>query len=115
MQAKKIDKPWGYELVWAETPHYVGKILVINPGESLSLQYHKIKEETLYLESGECLLEAGEDESQLKKINLVAGDVFHIPPGYRHRLSAVTKCRFFEVSTPHLTDVVRLQDKYGRH
>lgn len=111
---QKTEKPWGYELLWAKTKDYVAKVLVIRSGQSLSLQYHREKEETLYLESGECVMEAGEKQSSLEKVRLRSGDVFHVPPGFVHRLSALTDCRFFEVSTPQLGDVVRLKDDYGR-
>jgi mannose-6-phosphate isomerase len=111
---ERIEKPWGYELVWAKTQDYVAKLLFVRAGESLSLQYHKIKEETLFLETGECTLLAGEDESQLAPVVFTPGKSFHVPPGLRHRITAVTDCRIFEVSTPHLTDVVRLEDRYGR-
>lgn len=111
---RKVDKPWGYELIWAETKDYVAKLLFIRAGESLSLQYHQVKSETLFLESGQCDLLAGEHESQLQKQDFKTGTAFHIPPGLRHRMTAVTDCRIFEVSTPHLTDVVRLEDRYGR-
>lgn len=111
---KKIEKPWGYELIWAETKQYVGKILFVKAGESLSLQYHNIKEETMFLESGEILLESGTSEANLKPVPFAAGTAFHIPPGVLHRLTAKTDCRVFEVSTPQLDDVVRLKDRYGR-
>jgi mannose-6-phosphate isomerase-like protein (cupin superfamily) len=113
-QGERTDKPWGYEVLWAKTADYVGKILFVKAGEALSLQFHRKKEETIILESGECVLEAGESESQLKKFSMKPGSVFHVPPGRIHRLQAVTDCRFYEVSTPHLDDVVRLEDRYGR-
>jgi mannose-6-phosphate isomerase len=112
---RKIDKPWGYELIWAHTPDYVAKVLFVRAGESLSLQYHEQKEETLFLESGECDLLAGEHESALRKVDFVPGTAFHIKPGLRHRISGITDCRIFEVSTPQLSDVVRLEDRYGRN
>jgi len=111
---RKIDKPWGYELIWAQTPDYVAKLLFVRAGESLSLQYHEIKEETLFLESGDCNLMAGDSEETLHKIDFRPGTAFHIKPGLRHRIAGVTDCRIFEVSTPHLSDVVRLEDRYGR-
>ncbi len=111
---RKVEKPWGYELIWAETENYVGKILFVKAGESLSLQYHRIKEETMFLESGEVLLESGTDENNLQPVSFAAGTAFHISPGVLHRLTAKTDCRVFEVSTPHLNDVVRLKDRYGR-
>lgn len=113
-QGKRIEKPWGYELLWAETKEYVGKLLFVRKDESLSLQYHRQKEETIYIESGELWLEFGTTEETLEHITLTAGDTFHIVPGLIHRFNAKTDCRIFEVSTPHLTDVVRLKDRYGR-
>ncbi len=112
---ERIDKPWGHELLWAKTEHYVAKLLYVRAGESLSLQYHQLKEETLYLESGECVLLAGESETQLETVPFTLHTAFHIPPKLLHRLSAITDCRIFEVSTPHLADVVRLEDRYGRN
>ena len=111
---KRIEKPWGYELLWAHTNQYVGKVLFVKAGESLSLQYHKVKEETMFLESGEILLESGPDENNLKPVPFPVGTAFHIPPGTLHRITAKTDCRIFEVSTNHLDDVVRLKDRYGR-
>ncbi len=111
---ERIEKPWGYEIIWAKTKDYVAKILFVKAGESLSLQYHKVKEETMFLETGECRLDAGENEEQLKPVNFTQGTAFHIPPGLLHRITAVTDVRIFEVSTPHLSDVVRLKDRYGR-
>lgn len=111
---KRIDKPWGYEILWAKTKDYVGKILFVKKGESLSLQYHNIKEETLYIETGECKIETGKDADHLEALHFGPGGVFHVFPKRLHRIVAVTDCRLFEVSTPHLEDVVRLQDRYGR-
>lgn len=111
---KKTEKPWGYELLWAHTKDYVAKVLFIRKGESLSLQFHREKEETLFVDSGECLFEAGENESCLKQITLGPGGVFHIPPKFIHRMTALTDCRLFEVSTTQIHDVVRLKDNYGR-
>jgi len=113
-QGEKTDKPWGYEILWAKTDGYVGKILFVRKGESLSLQFHREKEETLFLESGSCTLQYGASEAILKSITLSPGDAFHIPPGMIHRLEAKVDCRLFEVSTPQLQDVVRLKDRYGR-
>ena len=110
----RIEKPWGYELIWANTHQYVAKILFVRAGQSLSLQYHRVKEETLFLEDGDCLLEAGDDEASLKPVAFPKGTAFHVPPGRLHRIAAKSDCRIFEVSTPHLSDVVRLKDSYGR-
>ncbi len=111
---ERVEKPWGYELIWAHTQNYVAKILFVKAGHSLSLQFHRKKEETMYIESGTCQIESGPDENTLHCSDFFSGDVFHIPPGKLHRIHAKTDCRIFEVSTPHLEDVVRLQDKYGR-
>lgn len=113
-EIEQIPKPWGYELIWAHTKDYVAKILFVRAGESLSLQYHRKKEETMFLESGDCLLESGTAETDLSPVDFVPGSSFHIPPGVLHRITARTDCRIFEVSTPHLDDVVRLKDRYGR-
>ena len=108
-----VDKPWGHELVWAETPRYVGKILHIRAGQRLSRQFHRVKEETLMVQGGEMDLEVGPaGSSELRRMR--AGDVFHVVPGTIHRMIAVTDVDVVEVSTPELDDVVRLEDVYGR-
>ena len=111
---RRVEKPWGYELIWAESDAYVGKILHIDAGEALSLQYHEVKEETLYLLSGEMKFYAAPLGSELEEIELVAGDSFHVRPNTVHRMVAVTEVTLLEASTPHLDDVVRLEDRYGR-
>ena len=111
---KKIEKPWGYELIWAHTENYVAKILFVKAGQALSLQFHQFKEETLFVESGECTIETGPDASHLSPQTYKHGDTFHVPPRKIHRIIASTDCRIFEVSTPQLTDVIRLEDRYGR-
>lgn len=111
--SRKINKPWGYELIWAHTKKYVGKILFIKSGESLSLQYHNKKDETIYMINGEMNLEIKKNgKRRIKKMTV--GDSFHIEPHTIHRMSAITDCFVCEVSTPELDDVVRLEDKYGR-
>ena len=109
-----VAKPWGSELIWAKTPKYVGKVLVIKAGQSLSLQFHQKKEETLFLESGEIKLEAGIDQDGLEQIDFPLNKAFHVTPGTIHRLTAIKDSRVFEVSTPELEDVVRIKDMYGR-
>lgn len=109
----KIEKPWGYELLWAETEYYVGKILHIKQGEKLSLQYHKIKDETIMVISGEMRFEVEEGNRMIFLI-LKPYEPYHIKPMTKHRMEAITDCDVLEVSTPHLQDVVRLEDKYGR-
>jgi quercetin dioxygenase-like cupin family protein len=113
---KRVDKPWGYEIWWARTERYVGKILHVNKGESLSLQYHNVKDETIMIQSGLLLFQtkpAGA-EGELRKVEMKPGDVFHITPGTLHRMTALEDCDIVEVSTPELDDVVRLEDRYGR-
>ena len=109
----RVDKPWGYELVWAKTDRYVGKIIHVNAGHALSLQYHRVKTETVYLMSGRVVYEIQEGE-ELRQLDLNPGDRLHIPAGTVHRVTAVEDADIFEVSTPELDDVVRLEDRYGR-
>lgn len=111
---QKVEKPWGYELIFARTGDYVGKILHVNKGHKLSLQYHRTKEETIYLQSGKLCLVFEEKSGELKEIEMVPGQAHHIPPNKKHRMIAIEDCDIFEVSTPHLDDVVRLEDSYGR-
>jgi mannose-6-phosphate isomerase-like protein (cupin superfamily) len=110
----RVDKPWGYELIWAHTDQYVGKILHVNPGESLSLQYHEVKDETIFLLSGEMRFFAGPSLEALEEVPLLAGEAFRVKPGTLHRMEAVSEVDMLEASTPHLEDVVRLEDRYGR-
>jgi mannose-6-phosphate isomerase-like protein (cupin superfamily) len=113
-QARVVNKPWGHEEIFAQTADYVGKILFIRRGEALSLQYHEVKEETLRVLDGTLDLVVGPDREHLETISLVGGDVFHLSPRTMHRMTATTDCRLLEVSTNHLDDVVRLDDRYGR-
>jgi mannose-6-phosphate isomerase len=110
---RRVNKPWGHEIVWAETSRYVGKILHITAGHSLSRQYHVKKDETFLVESGEMNLEIGQGPD-LRVIPMKARDSFHCPPNTVHRMVAVTDVDVVEVSTPELDDVVRLEDAYGR-
>lgn len=112
--ARLVDKPWGHEEIFAETESYVGKILFIRRGEALSLQYHERKEETLRVLDGELEMVSGAAVDRLKSRRLRVGTVFHVAPGELHRMVAITDCRLLEVSTNHLDDVVRLEDRYGR-
>lgn len=112
-EIQHVPKPWGYELIFAKTGQYVGKILHINRGESLSLQYHEMKEETLYVVSGELRLTI-EYDGDRRELPLQKGEAFHIPPRLIHRMEAVADTDVAEVSTPELQDVVRLEDRYGR-
>jgi mannose-6-phosphate isomerase len=114
MQPRKIDKPWGYELIWADTDRYVGKVLHVNAGHSLSLQYHERKDETVHLLSGQMRFWAGPSVEALEEVPLAQGESYHITPGTVHRMEAVTDVDILEASTPDLDDVVRLEDRYGR-
>ena len=112
---QKVDKPWGHELIWAHTDKYVGKILFIKARQSLSLQYHVQKEETIMMKSGRMNLMVGTlPNNELECVEMNEGDVYHIKPGLVHRMVAVDDCYVIEVSTPELEDVVRLKDAYGR-
>jgi mannose-6-phosphate isomerase-like protein (cupin superfamily) len=110
---QRVPKPWGHELIFAKTGRYVGKILHVNKGECLSLQYHEMKEETLYVVAGELKLTI-EYDGDRREVVLRAGEAFHIPPRLIHRMEAVVDTDVAEVSTPELDDVVRLEDRYGR-
>ena len=110
---RRVPKPWGYELIFAKTDRYVGKILHVNRGESLSLQYHEMKDETLYVVDGELRLTL-EYDGDRRELTLRKGEAFHIPPRLIHRMEAVVDTDVAEVSTPELDDVIRLEDRYGR-
>jgi mannose-6-phosphate isomerase len=110
----KVDKPWGYELRWAITDRYLGKVLHLNKGEALSLQYHRLKDECQYVIKGEIDMELGGPDGPLSTHRMKAGDTIHLTPGTRHRLTAIEDTDIFEVSTPEIDDVVRLEDRYGR-
>ncbi len=118
-----VPKPWGYEKIWANTDRYVGKILHINAGQALSVQYHERKDETVYLLAGEMKYWVSPGEATgdrpavggaLEDMHLRPGDAFRITPGTVHYMEAVTDCDVLEASTPELGDVVRLRDRYGR-
>ena len=114
-EPEKVEKPWGHELIWSRTDRYAGKILFVKAGESLSLQFHKVKDEAWYVLSGRAELELGAPgERVLNREIVAAGAAFHFPPGTVHRLTAVEDTKILEVSTPQLEDVVRLEDRYGR-
>jgi len=110
---QRLPKPWGYEVIFAKTGRYIGKILHVKKGECLSLQYHEMKEETLYVVAGELKLTI-EHDGDRREVTLRAGEAFHIPPRLIHRMEAVVDTDVAEVSTPELNDVVRLEDRYGR-
>jgi mannose-6-phosphate isomerase len=111
---RKVEKPWGWELVWAEADDYAGKLLFVRAGESLSLQYHEVKDESWLVQEGRARLELGEVGGKLETMEIVPGDAFRFHPRTVHRVTAVEDTLVIEVSTRHLTDVVRLEDRYGR-
>jgi mannose-6-phosphate isomerase len=111
---RKVEKPWGWELVWAEADDYAGKLLFVRAGESLSLQYHEVKDESWLVQEGRARLELGEVGGKLETMEIVPGDAFRFHPRTVHRVTAVEDTLVIEVSTSHLTDVVRLEDRYGR-
>ncbi len=110
---RRVEKPWGYELHWAVTDRYVGKVLHVRAGHALSLQYHARKEETILLWSGRLRFDI-QESGRLVSREMQPGDVQHVPPQTVHRMTALEDCDIFEVSTPDLDDVVRLEDRYGR-
>jgi quercetin dioxygenase-like cupin family protein len=111
---RRVTKPWGEERIFAETPHYAGKLIAIRAGQSLSYQYHNVKEETVHVLEGTLGLEV-EADGERRKLLLGPGDTYHVRPGVRHRMYAGdTDCLVVEVSTAELDDVVRLEDHYGR-
>jgi mannose-6-phosphate isomerase len=112
-ETRRVPKPWGYELIWAHTDRYVGKVLHISAGHALSVQYHNKKDETVHLLSGELIYRVQID-GELRDVHLRAGQSYRISPGTVHQMEAVTDCDVLETSTPELDDVVRLTDRYGR-
>jgi mannose-6-phosphate isomerase-like protein (cupin superfamily) len=115
IEPTKVDKPWGYELIWALTDDYCGKILFVKAGESLSLQFHREKDESWLVHSGRTELEMGKPGDKTPNREVVGpGAAFRIRPGTVHRIKALEDTTILEVSTPQLEDVVRLEDNYGR-
>jgi quercetin dioxygenase-like cupin family protein len=111
---RRVDKPWGHELIWARTDRYVGKILVIDAGQRLSLQRHVVKDESIMVSAGRLRLTLEDDEGTVCVEELGPGDHRHIATGRIHRFEAIEPCVLIEVSTPELDDVVRLEDDFGR-
>jgi quercetin dioxygenase-like cupin family protein len=111
---RRVDKPWGHELIWAHTGTYVGKILVIETGRRLSLQRHEVKDESILVLSGRLELTLEDDAGGLVVEALGPGDHRHVATGRIHRYAAIERCELVEVSTPELDDVVRLEDDFGR-
>jgi mannose-6-phosphate isomerase-like protein (cupin superfamily) len=114
-EVRKVEKPWGYELIWALTDTYCGKVLFVKAGESLSLQFHREKDEAWLIQSGRVKLELGEVGDPVLRVEVVGpGAAFHYTAGTVHRVTAIEDTTILEVSTPQLDDVVRLEDAYGR-
>jgi mannose-6-phosphate isomerase len=114
-EPRRVEKPWGWELIWAHADEYVGKLLFVKAGASLSLQFHNVKDESWYLMEGRAQLEMGGPGEAVMDAEVVApGAAFRLRPGTVHRIKAIEDTLVLEVSTPHLEDVVRLEDDYGR-
>ena len=114
VDVKRVEKPWGYELLWALSDRYAGKLLFVRAGESLSLQFHKEKDETIYVQSGRVAFEIGEPGKPVDTEVVAPGRAFRLEPGTVHRVRALEDTVMLEVSTPETDDVVRLEDRYGR-
>lgn len=110
---RRVEKPWGYELHWAHTDRYVGKVLHVKKGHALSLQYHNVKDETIHVYTGKILFEIDVD-GQLVGREMGPGESVHVMPKTIHRMTALEDTDVLEASTPELDDVVRLEDRYGR-
>ncbi len=112
---KRVEKPWGHEIIWAANDLYVGKILHVTAGQALSVQYHNAKDETVYLLSGRMKywVQLPGDAAPVDQL-MTEGDAFRITPNTIHFIEAVTDCDILEASTPHLDDIVRIKDRYGR-
>jgi mannose-6-phosphate isomerase-like protein (cupin superfamily) len=111
---RRVDKPWGHELIWAHTERYVAKILVIEAGQRLSLQRHLVKDESILVSSGRLRLQLEDDEGTVRVEELGPGDHRHVATGRIHRFEALERCTLIEVSSPELDDVIRLEDDFGR-
>ena len=113
-EARRVEKPWGHELIWAHTDRYVGKVLVIEAGKRLSLQRHEVKDESIYVTSGRLRLSLEDEDGTVHVEELTAGAHRHVPTGRIHRYEAIERTELMEVSTPELDDVVRIEDDFGR-
>jgi mannose-6-phosphate isomerase-like protein (cupin superfamily) len=114
IDTRRVEKPWGHELIWALTDRYCGKILVIETGRRLSLQYHEKKDEAILVMSGRLLLHLDDDDGNMTSRELGPGEGAHVAVGRRHRYEAIERVELVEVSTPELDDVVRVEDDFGR-
>ena len=112
--ARHVPKPWGYELIWAETDRYAGKLIAIEAGQRLSLQLHERKEESIYVLAGLLRLHLEDGDGEMRHIDLGPGDNAYVPIRRRHRFEALERVELIEVSTPELDDVIRLEDDFGR-
>lgn len=110
----RVEKPWGYELIWARTDRYVGKVLHVRAGHALSRQYHNVKDETLFVLRGEIRLVLEHPGQPAEMLTIKAGGSVHLPPKTIHEMEAVVDSDLLEASTPELDDIVRLKDRYGR-
>lgn len=111
---RQVDKPWGHELIWALTDRFCGKTIVIETGRRLSLQYHEVKDESILVRSGRLRLHLEDDRGTMTTRELGPGEAAHIAVGRRHRFEAIEHVELIEVSTPELSDVVRVEDDFGR-
>ena len=114
MTDRRVEKPWGHELIWAHTERYVGKVLVIETGKRLSLQRHEIKDESILVRDGRLRLYLEDDDGVVREHELGPGESRRIPTGRVHRFEAIERCELVEVSTPELDDVIRIEDDFGR-
>jgi mannose-6-phosphate isomerase len=112
--ARRVDKPWGHELIWTQTDHYVGKLIAIDAGRRLSLQKHLEKDESILVISGRLRLHLEDEGGSIQAIEMGPGDHQRVPTGRIHRFEAIEQTELVEVSTPQLDDVIRLEDDYGR-
>jgi mannose-6-phosphate isomerase-like protein (cupin superfamily) len=111
---RRVEKPWGHEIIWAHAEHYVGKLIVLETGKRLSFQYHEAKDEWIYVLSGRLLLTLEDDAGVMEERELGPGEGAHVAVLRKHRFAAIETCSLIEVSTPELHDVIRLEDDFGR-
>jgi mannose-6-phosphate isomerase len=113
-EPRRVEKPWGAELIWALTDRYCGKVITIETGCRLSLQYHEQKDEAIFVLRGRLLLHIEDDAGTMTSRELGAGEAAHVAVGRRHRYEAIERVELVEVSTPEISDVVRVEDDFGR-